>query len=472
MTPVTTVEIQPWMVEAATRTVMDALADPARSEPAALFVGGCVRDTLLARDVTDVDIATVHAPGEVAARLEAAGIGYHTVGIDHGTVAAHGDGRVFEITTLRVDVETDGRHAKVAYTGDWAADASRRDFTMNALYVNPDGQVFDPLGGMDDLRARRVRFIGDASERIREDALRILRFYRFHAQLDRPELDGEGLAACRAHDALLDTLSGERIRDELFKLLLSPGAMWILDGDVYPELFRRLFPALPDPSASPGLKALAVTERDCDDPDPLRRLAFLIEAVPFRAEDTLVQLQADAGALAERLRLSGQQQKRLMAMLARPRDLEPNWPLEDDLDWDHASALLPTPRMLAWRRRLKREKEIDRSYAAHLYALEDQAWRDAVLLNWADQFARLMLTPEGEPARYDPEERWLDLLSLPARMARPGFPLRGADVLALGVPEGPDVSRFLSEVEAWWIDGGLVANRRACLAELKNRIYG
>lgn len=197
MTPTTTIPVQSWMTDPATRAVMAPLKVPGAAVPAALFVGGCVRDALLGRGVVDVDIATSHPPDEVMRRLDAAGIGYHTIGVDHGTVGAHADGRTFEITTLRVDVETDGRHARVTYTDDWVQDASRRDFTMNALYADLDGNVFDPLGGLDDLKAKRVRFIGDPNERILEDALRILRFFRFHAQLEAAAMDVVGLEACR-----------------------------------------------------------------------------------------------------------------------------------------------------------------------------------------------------------------------------------------------------------------------------------
>ncbi len=469
MEPTKTIDIQPWMTAVDTRAVMAALADPNRAGPAALFVGGCVRDTLMGRNVVDIDIATAHPPDEVVRRLDAAGIGYHTIGIDHGTVAAHGESRLLEITTLRVDVETHGRHATVAYTDDWVADAARRDFTINALYMDMDGHVFDPLDGMADVDARRVRFIGDAGERIREDALRILRFYRFHAQLDLPDLNPEGLAACRANVALLDNLSGERIRDEVFKLLVAPGAMWMLEGQAFPEMFGWLFPELPGLHGGLGLVAMAVTERDGDRPDALRRLVSLIEAFPFRTADDPGDMLEDVRAIARRLRLSGVQEQRMAAMLARPRDLEPNWPLESGPAWDHESALLPMPRIFALRRRMKQDKRIDQSYRGYLYSLDEQAWRDAVLLNWADQFARMMKTPDSVPARHDPEQRWLDLLELPKREPRPVFPLRGQDALDLGVPQGPEISRLLGEIEAWWIEGGFDADRKACLAELKRR---
>lgn len=471
MTPATKIPIQDWMSDPATRAVLAPLVDPESAEPAILFVGGCVRDALLGRPVVDVDMATVHAPEEVMRRLDAAGIGYHTPGIEHGTVAAHRDGRVFEITTLRVDVETDGRHATIAYTDNWALDASRRDFTMNALYADADGNVFDPLGGIADIEARRVRFIGDPNERIQEDALRILRFFRFNAQLDEPALDPDGLAACQAQAGMLERLSGERIRDELFKLLRAPGAFWMLRHEAYPDLLKWLFPELPDLKNSHGLEAVAIAERSCGDTDPLRRIVALIEAFPLRNEDAVSVFHENAAALAARLRLSGVQSKRLARMLDRPRNLEPRWDVEAEMDWDHASAILPLGRIFSLRRRLAREKEIDRSYRAHLYALDTISWRDAVILNWAGQYARgLQAAAHPAPAREIPDQQWIDLLELPRRESKPEFPLRGADVLDLGVPEGPEIRRLLKELEAWWIEGGFEANRDACLEELKRRV--
>lgn len=470
MTPATKIPVQDWMTDPATQGVLAPLADADSAEPAILFVGGCVRDALLGRPVMDVDMATVHAPEEVMRRLDAAGVGYHTTGVAHGTVAAHGDGRVFEITTLRVDVETDGRHARVAYTDNWALDAARRDFTMNALYADAQGNVFDPIGGMADIEARRVRFIGDPNDRIEEDALRILRFYRFHAQLDEQELDAEGLSACQANAARLDGLSGERIRDEVFKLLRAPGAEWILKGEAYPELFKWLFPELPNLKRSFGLQALAVTERSCGDFDPVRRIATLIEAFPLRTDEAVSVFQANAMAIAARLRLSGAQSKRLARMLDRPKDLVPRWEVEDGADWDHASAILPLGRIFGLRRRLAREKAVDHSYRANLYALDAHAWRDAVLLNWAERLAHALNSAGQDFSdRRIPDQPWIDLLELPSREPKPEFPLRGADVLGVGVPEGPDVSRLLEEVEDWWIDGGFEADRDACLAELKRR---
>ena len=187
----------------------------------AYFVGGCVRNALLGEPVSDIDIATDALPETVTNMAEMAGFKVIPTGIDHGTVTVIAGGVVHEVTTFRRDVETDGRRAVVAYSDDIAEDAARRDFTMNALYAEPSGQVIDPLGGIDDLRARRVRFVGDAHQRIREDYLRILRFFRFHAVYGDPtaRIDPDGLAACAELAAGIETLSQERIGAEMRKLL-------------------------------------------------------------------------------------------------------------------------------------------------------------------------------------------------------------------------------------------------------------
>src|SRR5665213_1315156 len=213
----------PWMSEAATRAVMAALGDGN-----ARFVGGCVRDALLGRPVLDIDIATKLPPDEVTRRLEAAGIRAVPTGLAHGTVTAVLKPRHFEITTLRRDVETFGRHARVAFTDDWAEDAGRRDFTMNALYLGADGAVFDPIGGLADLRTGYVRFVGDAGRRIDEDVLRLLRFYRFYAHYGKGEADEAARDAARERAPLLPSLSAERVAAEMLKLLAAPDPLPVL----------------------------------------------------------------------------------------------------------------------------------------------------------------------------------------------------------------------------------------------------
>src|SRR5712692_7328610 len=190
---------QPWMDEPPTRALLDALA---QAGIAARFVGGVVRDALLGRPIADIDLATPSRPEEVVAALAKAGIKVVPTGIEHGTVTAvvnsRGPPRHFEITTLRRDVETDGRHARVAFDADWAEDAARRDFTINAIYLDPDGTLYDPVGGLADLAARRVRFVGEPARRIAEDVLRVLRYYRFTARFGSGKGDPAARTACRA----------------------------------------------------------------------------------------------------------------------------------------------------------------------------------------------------------------------------------------------------------------------------------
>lgn len=210
-----------WLSTPATRTVVSALTGPGHR---LLFVGGCVRNALLGRPVADIDLATDARPEAVLAAAEAAGLKAVPTGLEHGTVTVVAEGEPFQVTTFRRDVETFGRRAVVAFADDVAEDAARRDFTMNALYAEPDGQVVDPLGGIADLRARRVRFVGDAEQRIAEDYLRILRFFRMHAWYGDPEagLDRDGLAAAAAGQEGLDRLSRERVGEEMAKLLAAP----------------------------------------------------------------------------------------------------------------------------------------------------------------------------------------------------------------------------------------------------------
>ena len=195
----------------------------------ARMVGGCARDALLGRKIIDIDIACSLAPEISMKRFDKAEIKVIPTGLKHGTITAVINGQHFEITTLRRDVETDGRHAKVAFTDDWGTDAARRDFTINALYLDEDGSLYDPCDGLGDLEGRQVRFIGDAGERITEDALRILRFFRFAAQIDGAELDKAGVAACMENKNLIGHLSGERLAQELFKILAADNVVSILN---------------------------------------------------------------------------------------------------------------------------------------------------------------------------------------------------------------------------------------------------
>lgn len=273
-------------------------------EDASRFVGGAVRDTLLGIDVHDIDIATRHAPEQVLALLKDAGIKAVPTGMAHGTITAVlSDGPV-EITTLRRDVSTDGRHATIAYTDDWREDAARRDFTINALYAEPvSGRVHDYFGGLDDLAAARVRFIGDPLRRIAEDHLRILRFFRFLARFgDQP--DADSLAACTARANDLMALSRERIAAELLKLLVARDAVRVVALMREQGIFTPVLPEIGEAGVA-ALARVAAAEAACDlAPDAERRLAALLPHDPAIGE-----------AVAARLKLSNAQRKRIASAL-------------------------------------------------------------------------------------------------------------------------------------------------------------
>ncbi len=273
----------------------------------ARFVGGAVRDALLGTDAADVDIATRHRPEQVLDLLKATGIKAVPTGIAHGTITAVLPSGPVEVTTLRHDVATDGRHAQVAFTDDWRADAARRDFTINALYADPvNGKVYDYFDGLADLDARHVRFIGDPLERIAEDHLRILRFFRFLARFgDEP--DAAALAACTARARDLMALSRERIADELLKLLVAREAVETLALMVDRGI---LLPVIPEITAKDveRLRALADSERrQAIEGDPIRRLAALLPPDP-----------AVNDAVGARLKLSNAQRKRLASAIGSP----------------------------------------------------------------------------------------------------------------------------------------------------------
>lgn len=398
---------QPWMTATETRAVLKALTSggaPAR------FVGGCVRDTVAGRPVKDVDIATPEEPERVMRLLVDAGIKVVPTGIDHGTLTAVTGGAHFEVTTLRRDVETYGRHAKVAFTDAWEEDAARRDFTMNALYAEADGTIYDPTGGLADLEAGRVRFVGDAETRIREDVLRLLRFFRFYADYGRPPPDGEALAACRKLAPEIPKLSVERVWTELSRLLLSPRSAGTL------QLMRDngvLAFVLPEAGGLERLARLVEIEASLEaEPTAVRRLAAVVD------------LDADGmTALARRLRMSNADTVRLAAIADARGAVSP------DLD------------------RLGRR--------GALYRLGAALFEDLALLGWAD-------SPPG-----DQDEAWRTLRDAAAGWTRPVFPVTGGDVLALGVPKGRRVGELLREVEEWWIERDFAPDRDACLDRLR-----
>jgi poly(A) polymerase len=412
-------EPQPWMTQPETVAVMAALASAGGE---ARFVGGCVRDALLGRPVTDVDIATHEPPERVMNLLARAGIKAVPTGIKHGTVTAVVGRKHFEITTLRRDVETYGRHARVEYTNDWAADAARRDFTMNALFCSIDGTVYDPFGGLADLRARRVRFVGDAEARIREDVLRLLRFFRFYAHYGAPPPDAEALAACRKLAPLLPTLSGERVCGETQKLLRAADPAGVI------ALMREegvLLQILPEATNIARLRALVtvegITPRDLvTRADPIRRLAALLDGK-----------EASALAVAQRLRFSNVERERLVGLANGPT-------ISPDLPQAVQHTLI--------------------------YRLGPVRFRDRALVAWAGTIA------SGARTDRRASDGWIGVLRLAAEWPPPRFPVRGRDAVKLGVPPGPAVGTLIAALEDWWIAGDFKADRAACLAKLKDLV--
>jgi len=286
-----------WMRARETRAVVAALT---KDGAPARFVGGCVRDTVAGRTVKDVDIATPLPPDRVMALLAEAKLRAIPTGISHGTVTAISGGKPFEVTTLRRDVETFGRHARVAFTDDWEADAARRDFTMNALYADADGTIYDPTGGLADLARGRVRFVGNATARIEEDVLRLLRFFRFHAHFGRGEPDKEALAACRALAPKIESLSGERVHAELFRLLEAKEPAKVTALMARLGVLRHVARGFTNHQR---LAALTRLERE---PEALLRLGAALST-------------QKTDPIADRLRLSNAERDRLAAMMGTPR---------------------------------------------------------------------------------------------------------------------------------------------------------
>lgn len=370
----------------------------------ARVVGGAVRNALLGVPILDVDLATTAVPEEVVKRVGAAGFKAVPTGIEHGTITVVIDKHPFEVTTLRKDVETYGRHAKVEFGRDWKDDAERRDFTINALSATRDGTVYDYTGGLDDLAHRRVRFIGDPAKRIEEDYLRILRFFRFHAAYGAGHPDATGLAACIAARNGLDQLSRERVRMELLKLLLSPHATPTLAVMSHAGLLLRVLGGVPYLA---GFENMAKVESAIGAmPDAVRRLGALG-----------VIVAEDAERLWQKLRLTNSEHERLASMAEGWRRISPAFG--------------------------------EKAARALLYKLNPQHFTDHALLGWARSDA-----PSSDP-------EWRALATLPQRWTAPEFPVKAADFMKRGVPQGPALGAALASAERAWIAAGFPADQGA-----------
>lgn len=416
--------IQSWMIAPETIRVMQALegyADPpaAPMDTNAMvdrafsyktrFVGGCVRDALANRKVVDIDIATTLLPEDVIARLTAAGIECIPTGLQHGTVTAVVDSKPFEITTLRIDRKTDGRHAEVRYTDDWKKDAERRDFTINAMSATIDGDVFDPFGGLDHLRTGKVIFVGDPDKRIAEDYLRILRYFRFLAQFGWAGESTTALQACEKAAKNIARLSAERIRQETFKILDSDRCATVWKLMINHRVATHF---LPEAMNIKALEKLVALEKETHSAgSSIRRLAAVLD----------IQAQ-DIPNVVKALRLSNEQATRLTGMKE------------------------PFP--------VSELKGRDANKKIH----------QLVYRRGADMTRSGLLLTEASGAAIPDFQK---LYAAATSFRPPKFPIEGADVIAQGVAMGPMVGRLLRDVEQWWVNEDFHPGRLECLQKLK-----
>jgi poly(A) polymerase len=380
------------------------------------LVGGCVRDAILGQRVGDIDLATQLRPDQVIAACEKAGIRTIPTGLAHGTITAIVDGKPFEVTTLRKDIATDGRHALVAFTDNWYADAMRRDFTMNALYLDADGTVFDPTGeGVADAKAGKVVFVGDPDQRILEDHLRILRYFRFTARFAKGPLEGPTLAACARHTKAISELSVERVWSELKKIL----------GAADP---RHAIKAM----ASSGVLA-----------------AVLPESIGVGVLHNLVELESDAF-------LDGDPLQRLMALLPRDKEAVGQFAVRLKLSNEEAN------RLTAWA--ADQTKLVSylsaREIRQALYWMGNGLYLDRVRIAWAS---------DPEPRR---KTQWRTMIAFESGFVAPKFPVDGTMAIAAGARPGPNVGLVLAEVERWWVANDFIDDELSVIERLKAVVQG
>lgn len=398
-----------WLRSPDTRRVMEALS-PGESDRAR-FVGGCVRNAVMGRPVDDVDIATQLEPEASAAALTAAGIKVVPTGLAHGTVTAVVAGKPFEVTSLRRDVETDGRRAVVAFSTDWREDALRRDFRLNAIYARRDGTLYDPFGGVEDARAGRIVFIGEARDRIAEDHLRILRFYRFNAWYGAG-IDPDGQAACAALASTIRDLSAERIWKELKKLLLAPDPRAAVEAMHAGNVLKEVLPARLDFNLFAGI--INADTGKSREPDALLRLTALLGREGNAVDSVMQSMKA-----------SNAEHARARAMTARPGD----------------------PRVRPGFSAAERGRA--------LYALGAEA-----------VIARLRLDEAEGRGEADSD------IAAARAFSRPRFPVKGKDLIAAGLAPGPELGEILARLEAEWIDSAFSLGKAALMeraAELSTR---
>ncbi len=399
-----------WLKNKSTQTVFAAINQNGYEARA---VGGAIRNTILGQKVKDIDIATNADPDTSMRLAQEAGLKVIPTGLQHGTITVVSENIPYEITTLRQDVETDGRRAKVSFTTDWKADASRRDFTMNALYVDASGNLYDPLNGYEDLKEKRVRFIGNPVDRIREDYLRILRYFRFKAEYGLDNLDQPSLHACVQEKDGLRQLSAERISAEITRLLVAPAALNVVQTMFSYGLLTDLLGTIANPATFANL--LTLDKKLKHKASCMLRLAVLS-----------LYLREDGERITKRLRLSNEQKKELLHILGEPSRLT------DTLAELDAKELL--------------------------YKLKSDTYQNKILYHWS---------LSGQTTE---NQSWKQLYNLPERWSAPTFPIKGRDLTEIGVNPGPEMGKLLKFLENIWIENDFSFSKNKLLKIACKRI--
>ena len=412
-------DIKPWIKNLKIKAVLSAITKNGKE---ARFIGGCVRDRLLKKKVHDIDIATQELPQNIISLLKGAGIKAVPTGLKHGTIMAVINNETFEITTLRRDVQTDGRHAEVQFTENWKHDAARRDFTVNAISIDLEGKIFDYFNGRHDLDKKIIRFVGQAPSRISEDHLRILRYFRFIATMGLNIGDPKELNACIDQAGKLRGLSGERICSELFKILSSKMEKGILHIMYEKGILGVILPHATSPERLMELARLEtrILNIKAIRPDPILRLAALVKTDVSGIDE-----------VTNALKLSRIEHKQLI-------NIKKN---TDAIYWNITH---------------------DRLQRA-IFKLGKKTVIDLALYNWADMII--------SSSKYTSElgDSWMQIIATAEEQQDRELilPIKGQDVVDLGIPPSYKISQLLEQVEEWWLQNGCVADRKTCLKKLK-----
>ena len=376
------------------------------------FVGGCVRDSLIGVETNDIDIATKLEPNEVMNILTSASIKVIPTGIDHGTVSVFSKNFNFEITTLRSDIETDGRHAKVTFSNSWEKDASRRDFTINSIYLKQNGDIYDPHNGVQHLKQKKILFIGDPDERINEDYLRILRFFRFNAFYgnDNLKLSNNSVKACAENKNKIKKLSSERIHNEFFKILNSTNPYFIINIMKKIGILEILFEKKVETKIFK--KLLSIEKKNSLKMDQFLRFVSL---APDAKKNHLSDLKMFNFSKKDKKKLS-----------------------------------------LLTNQELKIHNKLETNYIERiLYSIDKQSLVDLVILSWALSTNKII------------DKEWISILDQISKLKVPIFPLKAKDLLNFGLKEGPIIGEIFSEIEQDWIDSNFELNKEDLLLKSK-----